>query len=537
MSRSSIDIPVVSKFDPTGIKQAQNALSGFGKSLLSVGALVAGAFAIRGIVNFGLESVIAAERAQQFNDILAQVAKTTGVLGADVGAATSRMIKFADAQELVIGVEAELIKEAQAVLLSFKAVGASANDVGGTFDRATKAAFDMAAVLKTDARGSAVQLGKALENPIKGVTALARAGTTFTDQQKAQIRTLVESNRLLEAQDLILTEVESQYGGAAEAAALGSQKIKLAFGQVQDALGAALAPAFEKFTTYFINEVVPPLTKFFEDDFPRIIAELQPLAEDVMEFFSGIGEGLKEFLDIDADTSLLEGILDKFNEIGDNPEFQTFLGNVRDIFDDLAPTLADVVFNIGELAVQLTPLLEDALGRIIPLISDTAGIFRSINFFLGEIIASFGVFEGETPDFIKALENQINPMGRLQDALRGLNQLLQRAVDLYRTFRGLGGQTPSELATGGRRFDLPGRAGGGRVSGGSSYLVGEMGPELFMPGRGGNVVPNDRLGGGGTNITINVTAGMGTNGAQVGEQIVNAIKRYERTSGPVFAKA
>jgi len=57
MSRSSIDIPVVSKFDPTGIKQAQSALSGFGKSLLSVGALVAGAFAIRGIFNFGIDDL------------------------------------------------------------------------------------------------------------------------------------------------------------------------------------------------------------------------------------------------------------------------------------------------------------------------------------------------------------------------------------------------------------------------------------------------------------------------------------------------
>jgi hypothetical protein len=69
------------------------------------------------------------------------------------------------------------------------------------------------------------------------------------------------------------------------------------------------------------------------------------------------------------------------------------------------------------------------------------------------------------------------------------------------------------------------------------YLVGEMGPELFMPGRGGNIVPNDRLGGGGTSITINVTAGMGTDGARVGEQIVRAIKRYERVSGPVFVGA
>jgi hypothetical protein len=65
-----------------------------------------------------------------------------------------------------------------------------------------------------------------------------------------------------------------------------------------------------------------------------------------------------------------------------------------------------------------------------------------------------------------------------------------------------------------------------------------MGPELFMPGRGGNIVPNDQLGrGGGASIVINVSAGMGANGAQVGEQIVNAIRRYERTSGPVFVKA
>jgi len=45
MSRGSIDIPVISKFDPTGIKQAQGALKGFGKSLLGIGTLVAGAFA------------------------------------------------------------------------------------------------------------------------------------------------------------------------------------------------------------------------------------------------------------------------------------------------------------------------------------------------------------------------------------------------------------------------------------------------------------------------------------------------------------
>jgi hypothetical protein len=445
------------------------------------------------------------------------------------------MIKFADGLELVIGVEAELIKEAQAVLLSFKAVGASADETGGNFDRATKAAFDMAAVLKTDARGSAVQLGKALENPIKGVTALARAGTTFTDQQRAQIKTLVESNNLLAAQDLILTEVESQYGGAAEAAALGSQKIALAFGQIQDALGAALAPAFEKFTTYFITEVVPPLTKFFEDDFPRIIEELKPIVEGISVFFQEVGEGLKEFLDIDEDVSLLEGILGKLSALGDNPEFLAFVDSVKTIFQDIGAVLPGIVFNLGELAAKLSPLLEGTLKNVLPLLSDLLRIVDGIDFFLGEILDRFGEFDDEGPSFLDFIDRLINPMARLQVAIKAIADGFDAAVAAFKRFQALGGFEGTGVIT------PPGakkRAGGGRVTGGMSYLVGEMGPEIFQPGRGGNIVSNDRIGsGGGTNITINVTAGMGTNGAQVGEQIVNAIRRYERTSGPVFVKA
>jgi hypothetical protein len=68
------------------------------------------------------------------------------------------------------------------------------------------------------------------------------------------------------------------------------------------------------------------------------------------------------------------------------------------------------------------------------------------------------------------------------------------------------------------------------------YLVGEMGPELFMPGRGGNIVPNDRLGGGG-GPTYNITINANVADSRLGEVVVNAIKRYERTSGPVFARA
>ena len=87
-------------------------------------------------------------------------------------------------------------------------------------------------------------------------------------------------------------------------------------------------------------------------------------------------------------------------------------------------------------------------------------------------------------------------------------------------------------------FDFGFRANGGPVTSGLSYLVGERGPEIFSPSTSGSIIPNNRMrNANATNININVNAGMGTNGAQVGKEIVDAIKRFEKTSGPVFAKA
>jgi hypothetical protein len=71
---------------------------------------------------------------------------------------------------------------------------------------------------------------------------------------------------------------------------------------------------------------------------------------------------------------------------------------------------------------------------------------------------------------------------------------------------------------------------GGIVMGPTNALIGEAGPEAVIPLSG----INSKLG---TTINITVNAGIGTNGAQVGREIVDAIKKYERTSGPVFASA
>jgi hypothetical protein len=125
------------------------------------------------------------------------------------------------------------------------------------------AAIDMAAAGFGSAESNATQLGKALNDPIKGITALNRAGIQFTEDQKALIESLVESGNVLEAQDIILKEIEAQVGGTARATANASDKMRIAFGEVQESIGQVLLPLFQKITDWFIG-VLPKIQKFFE---------------------------------------------------------------------------------------------------------------------------------------------------------------------------------------------------------------------------------------------------------------------------------
>ena len=98
--------------------------------------------------------------------------------------------------------------------------------------------------------------------------------------------------------------------------------------------------------------------------------------------------------------------------------------------------------------------------------------------------------------------------------------------------------------------NMEGQANGGPVSARTPYIVGERGPEIFVPGSSGNIIPNHKMpsapvisgGGGGsvgghsTNVNITVNAGMGTDGAAVGRDIVSALRQYERRNGPLPIK-
>jgi hypothetical protein len=253
----ALSIPIISEFNSKGIDKAKQEF----KQLETVGqkaqfairkAAIPAALAI-GALAAGAKSALAAgEEVNSANKRIEQINKTMGLFGDSSAAVNKRIIKLAESQGVLTGVSNIQIKEQQAQLLSFKNLAKTARTTGGAFDRASKAVLDMQAS-NVGGGKAAMMLGKALEDPIKNVGALEKAGVAFTDAQKDQIRALVESNDLLAAQDIILAAVEGKYGGVAEATADDSKRLAEAFKQVSQAIGMTLLPILEAVMPFFLG--------------------------------------------------------------------------------------------------------------------------------------------------------------------------------------------------------------------------------------------------------------------------------------------
>jgi len=255
----AINIPIVSEFSNAGLKKAQREFQRLEKTSQKVGFALKKAFvpfalkkafvpataALGGLAVAGAKMVAAGEKAATANARIEQIATSMGLFGAETEKVTGRLVDLANEQARLTGVDQNLIKESQALLLTFKDIASSADEVGGAFDRATQLTLDMASAGFGSVTDNAKQLGKALNDPIAGLTALRRSGIQFTKAQQDQIRTLVESGNVLEAQTMILEEIENQVGGTAAATANSTDKMKVAFSQASESIGMALLPAVE----------------------------------------------------------------------------------------------------------------------------------------------------------------------------------------------------------------------------------------------------------------------------------------------------
>lgn len=185
-----------------------------GQALSAIGPAGLGAAAAIGALTVGLKaSFEAAAEAEKLQLRLGAVLKATGNAA---GFTQSQINDFASGLQDSLKINDEKIIESISVLATFRAVS------GDTFKQATVLAADMAAVFGGDMTSASLQLGKALQDPVQGLSALRRVGVTFSEDQQELIKSLVETGEVARAQKVILGELENQIGGAAAAEAGGT---------------------------------------------------------------------------------------------------------------------------------------------------------------------------------------------------------------------------------------------------------------------------------------------------------------------------
>jgi hypothetical protein len=465
----AIKIPIISEYDKRGQNDAETGLNKLGKSAKRLAKIGAAAFAAvgAGAVVMGKKLLDAGERAATSNARIEQITKSMGQFEGATDQVTDRLVKLAEKTAKLVGVDQNLIKEGQALLLTFKSVSADADKVGGVFDRATKAAIDLAAAGFGSVTTNSIQLGKALEDPIKGLAALGKSGVTFTAEQKELIKTLVETGRVAEAQEIILKAVETQVGGTAEATANASDRMKVAFSQLQESLGERLLPVFEKFATFFIDTLIPRMETLYNQAAPFVLEAFRRLSNFITN----------------------KAV----------PAFQAFVEYIK---LEILPKLQETFDILQNMASQITE-------KLAPAVKNT-------------LVGAFDTLKESMPGTLDMLNKVLR-------ALEGIVAAATAALDALD--RVTAGKASSGLGKGLGRLinplgNIPGLAEGGIVTR----------PTLAMIGEGGQseaVIPLDKLGKmGGGDIIINVTGGLATS-AEIGESVVNALRAYSRSAGPL----
>ena len=502
--------------------------------------------------------------------------------------------------------------QAFGLLTSFRGIAVS------SYERVAEAAADVAQVTRQDVSSSMLQLAKALENPVEGMTALSRSGTTFTKQQKELVKQLVETNRTAEAQEFILREVEKQYKGAAAAAGKAGFAGKVdelgeSFTDLSEIIGKTFAPvladiieditdmvntfvkglqamerAYKGFMQRLRSTSVSGLTSDIEGINERIANQQRQLsfvneagpggARQAKGYRDTISQLRKLRGELQADLARLQGF-DTFT-----PEAIKFQGatsgteqqvntqrQVAAAARDSSKALGDEaeqVDHLGRTFNGLTATLENFSGwrweeilggpeEIAEIDSNLQGLADGIGNSFGTLFSDLVKGNKTAAEAFKDFFNSILD-SLISVAAKMIAQYI--AIGIAKSFAGIGGGgggfgvDSTGLAGPSSPFgSFPGLGIGGSFAEGGQppvrklSLVGERGPELFVPGTRGTIIPNDQLGGGGgvnsvVNVTINSDGSSNTDasqGEQLGRQINSAVKAiimHERRPGGLLAR-
>lgn len=588
---------------------------------ISRGAKIASAALLGGLAfaaKAGFSELMEGER------VSAQTAAALKSTGGAANVTAKEVEKLAQTISKKTSIDDEQIQAAENWLLTFKNVR---NEVGAgndIFTQATKATADLA-VAQANAKGTAVDLsgasnmlGKALNDPEKGLTALGRAGVQFTAAQKDAIKAMVESGDIMGAQKLILAELTNQVGGSAEAygnTLTGSvNKAKNAAQEMAASLTASLAPA-----VVAIGGAVGAATGFLEKHQTATKAVIVAMAAMAAGVFivEGAMRAYRAAVLAAAAAQKVFNLALKANPIGlvitgaalltgglyalsrsattTKEKFDlaaTAARNYKLALDGLSSssrTLEDAHLRVtqAELGVQRARLAlklatetsrpgslafkeaqlaltqaeieqkratEDltaaqrasttAKQNASATTKDFSGRLAVLSKMANETARAAHAAARGSQDFssritISLYQNMIaklqgiasnaggtsTELGRAAlkavELARGIASLNDKTITITTVFRQVG----SAIAGVGQ--SATGRAGGGPVQANRAFVVGEKGPELFVPRVNGTIVPNGGgrgMAGGGAGVTVNVTV----NGALMGSSVPQVAKIIRR---------
>jgi phage-related minor tail protein len=342
-------------------KSAKRIKNSLGSLKGAIGGAIAGiglATAIRAIAANTIESENAIRQLE------ARIKSTGGA----AGLSSEQLQDFAQELQKITTFGDDAILAMQGVLLTFT------NIRGDVFKDATRAILDLSIAMGQDLQSSAVQLGKALNDPVKGITALSKIGVAFTEDQKNLIKAFVEVGDRASAQRIILNELRTEFGGAAEAA---SNTFGGALTQLHNAFGDLLEG---KGGVNDATASIKRLTALLQD--PATIAAAEALTTAIITGFTKataaiagtvnltrfVGESFAAAIHGAAadDIVRLEDELEKLNQLRSMEWWDKDIANRLRVFgknglfewysdDDLDKAIAEVQKKIKDYYANATP--------------------------------------------------------------------------------------------------------------------------------------------------------------------------------------
>lgn len=606
-----------------GVEETNGKLSSLnesaGKAVSGIKNLALGFLGFKGAEFLGDQFKDAATKIAEQQKLLAQTNAVLASTGGAAGVTADKIVELSDSIEKHSTMTKEDIQNGENLLLTFTNIKDGVGKGNDVFSQSTQLLADMSTAMGQDTKTSAIQLGKALNDPVKGITALQRVGVSFTDSQKKQIETLQKSGNVMGAQKVILGELSKEFGGSAAAAGdTFSGKMTHLKESVEDvfqnAMKAAL-PIINTLADFLTTKAIPAITKLGD----WLSTHVGPAIKDVFGFiaqhqdlFKALAEAVGVFVAAltiwTAVTKTAEAVQLAFNAVMAINPFVLILAAIIALVVAIVyawqhcQTFRDIVLGVwnavkgaveavlnwftktlwpGILAVYnfikdgITAVLHVYIAiwtAIIQFVMAVPGRIRSFFSAIGGWFASLwgGIKNGAVNawngllSFIKGLPGAIigvfgsagswllnvgkNIVEGLWNGLKSMSSWLLNKIEGWAKdlipgpiAKILGIASPSKLMHQYGIYVAQGLA-NGMNDNGSVSSVKAASTGLATAVANGFAAPQLSVGASGSastgaSVNITVNAGMGTDGAAVGRQVVSALQQYSRQNGNTWVGA